>query len=295
VRNYQKFLIVGILLLPILLGAIISVLNDHNENSSFASGSLKKIGLVRVEGVISQSYDCVRQLKSLRQDNSIAAVLLRIDSPGGAVAPSQEIYSEVLNYKNQKKSLIVSMGTVAASGGYYIASPSQKIFADPGTLTGSIGVIMTLPMYEGLAKKIGVEMRTFKAGKFKDITSPYRDVTAAEQTVLQNLLDDTHDQFISDVAKGRNVPFDTIKTVADGRVFTGRQALAVHLVDTLGGFQDAVAYVKHISGLSDKAKVVERSEKSSLLREWLVEETLQLFPQLYQVLSKPGPQFLLSF
>jgi protease-4 len=295
VRNYQKFLIVGILLLPILLGAIISVLNDHNESSSFASGSLKKIGLVRVEGVISQSYDCVRQLKSLRQDNSIAAVLLRIDSPGGAVAPSQEIYSEVLNYKNQKKPLIVSMGTVAASGGYYIASPSQKIFADPGTLTGSIGVIMTLPMYEGLAKKIGVEMRTFKAGKFKDITSPYRDVTASEQSVLQNLLDDTHNQFISDVAKGRNVPFDTIKTVADGRVFTGRQALAVHLVDTLGGFQDAIAYVKHISGLSDKAKVVERSEKSSLIREWLVEETLQLFPQLYQVLSKPGPQFLLSF
>lgn len=294
-RNYQKLLIGAILLLPILLGAIISVLNDHSESSTFTPGSLKKIGLVRVEGVISQSYDCVRQLRSLRQDNSIAAVLLRIDSPGGAVAPSQEIYSEVLNYKNQKKPLIVSMGTVAASGGYYIASPSQKIFADPGTLTGSIGVIMTLPMYEGLAKKIGVEMRTFKAGKFKDITSPYRDVTAAEQSVLQNLLDDTHDQFISDVAKGRNVPYDTIKTVADGRVFTGRQALTMHLVDTLGGFQDAIAYVKHIGGLSDKAKVVERSEKSSLIREWLVEETLQLFPQFYQVLSKPGPQFLLSF
>lgn len=294
-RNYQKLLIGAILLLPILLGAIISVLNDRSESSTFTPGSLKKIGLVRVEGVISQSYDCVRQLRSLRQDNSITAVLLRIDSPGGAVAPSQEIYSEVLNYKNQKKPLIVSMGTVAASGGYYIASPSQKIFADPGTLTGSIGVIMTLPMYEGLAKKIGVEMRTFKAGKFKDITSPYRDVTAAEQSVLQNLLDDTHDQFISDVAKGRNVPYDTIKTVADGRVFTGRQALTMHLVDTLGGFQDAIAYVKHISGLSDKAKVVERSEKSSLIREWLVEETLQLFPQFYQVLSKPGPQFLLSF
>lgn len=125
-RNYQKLLIVGILLLPILLGAIISVINNHSEGSTFTSGSLKKIGLVRVEGVISQSYDCVRQLRSLRQDNSIAAVLLRIDSPGGAVAPSQEIYSEVLNYKNEKKPLIVSMGTVAASGGYYIASPSQK-------------------------------------------------------------------------------------------------------------------------------------------------------------------------
>lgn len=294
-RNYQKLLIVIILLLPILLGAIITAINTHSEGTAFTSGSLKKIGLVRVEGVISQSYDCVRQLRSLREDNSIAAVLLRIDSPGGAVAPSQEIYSEVLNYRNEKKPLIVSMGTVAASGGYYIASPSQKIFADPGTLTGSIGVIMTLPMYGELAKKVGVEMRTFKAGKFKDITSPYRDVTEAEQSVLQNMLNDTHNQFISDVAKGRNVPFDTIKAVADGRVFTGRQALSIHLVDTLGGFQDALSYVKHSSGLSDKAKVIERDEKSNILREWLVEETLHIFPQMYQVLAKPGPQFLLSF
>ena len=294
-RNYQKLLIVAILVLPIVLGAIISVINERGENSAFTSSSTKKIGLVRVEGVISQSYDCVRQLRSLRQDNSIAAVLLRIDSPGGAVGPSQEIYDEVLNYKNQKKVLIVSMGTVAASGGYYIASPAQKIFANPGTLTGSIGVIMTLPMYEGLAKKIGVEMRTFKAGKFKDLTSPYRDVTAGEKSVLQNMLDDTHDQFISDVAKGRDVPFDTIKTVADGRVFTGRQALSLHLVDTLGGFQDALAYVKQISGLTDKAKVVERNEKTSIIREWLVEETLKVFPQMYHVFAKPGAQFLLSF
>lgn len=293
-RGYQKLLIAAILLFPIILGAVLTALKDSGSGSTFSSGSLKKIGLVRVEGVINQSYEIVRQLRSFRSDNSIAGVLLRIDSPGGAVAPSQEIYSEVLNYRREKKPLIVSMGTVAASGGYYIASPSQKIFADPGTLTGSIGVIMTLPKFEELTKKIGIEMRTYKAGKFKDITSPYRQISPQEQIVLQGLLDDTHNQFISDVAKARNLPFDTIKTIADGRVYTGRQALAVHLVDTLGGYQDAIAYIKHIAGLSKKAKVVEHSSRSSLIREWLVEEMVHIFPQMYQLFAKPGPQFLLS-
>jgi len=291
VKKFQKILIIAILLLPIILGAI---LTNNQSAESFSSAALKKIGLVRVEGVIEQGDEVIRQLRSFRMDNSIAGVLLRIDSPGGAVAPSQEIYSEVLNYQTCKKPLIVTMGTVAASGGYYIASPSQKIFADPGTLTGSIGVIMTLPRFEELTKKVGVEMRTFKAGKFKDITSPYRSVTQPEQTVLQDMLDDTHDQFIGDVAKGRKLPFDTIKALADGRVFTGRQALKVHLVDTLGGYQDAVAYIKHITGLSDKAKIVERSEKGSFLREWLVEEAIKAFPNLYMLTAKPGPQFLMN-
>lgn len=293
-KNYQKLLIICILLLPIIIGSIISLLNGKKNGSRFSSGSIKKIGLVRIEGAINESYEYVRQLKSFRQENSIAGVLLRIDSPGGAVAPSQEIYSEVLNFRKDKKPLIVSMGSLAASGGYYIASPSQKIFADPGTLTGSIGVIMTLPMFEGLSKKIGIEMRTFKAGKYKDFTSPYRDITSQEQSVLQRLLDDTHEQFISDVAKGRNLPFDSIKAIADGRVFTGRQALTIHLVDTMGGFQDAEAYIKHITGVSNKTKMVERNEKSNIFRDWLIEEAIHTFPQMYQLFAKPAPQYLFN-
>jgi len=294
VRNLQKLLIAVILLLPIILGAILNSLDKSAEAGGFSAAAMKKIGLVRIEGVIAQSDEIIRQLRSFRMDNSIAGVILRVDSPGGAVAPSQEIYNEVMNYQLQKKPCIVSMGTVAASGGYYVSSPSQKIFADAGTLTGSIGVIMSLPMFSELGKKVGVEMRTFKAGKFKDITSPYRTITSPEQAVLQNMLDDTHDQFIGDVAKARKLPFDTIKAVADGRIFTGRQALGVHLVDTIGGYQEALSYTKRISGLSEKAKVVERIEKASLLREWLVEEMVKSLPGLYILTSKPGPQFMMS-
>lgn len=293
-KNFQKTLIIAILLLPIILGAILSNFNSTGDGSGFAASAMKKIGLVRIEGVIAQSDEIIRQLRSFRFDNSIAGVILRVDSPGGAVAPSQEIYNEVLNYQKQKKPCIVSMGNVAASGGYYVSSPSQKIFADAGTLTGSIGVIMTLPMFENLGKKIGVEMRTFKAGKFKDITSPYRTLTQPEQSLLQGMLDDTHDQFIGDVAKARKLPFNTIKAVADGRVFTGRQAIAAHLVDTIGGYHEALSYIKHITGLSEKAKVVERIEKSSILREWLVEGIVRAVPGLNIFSTKPGPQFLMN-
>jgi protease-4 len=293
VKNFQKIIIAGILLLPIILGAFISGL-DNSSESSFRGSTLKKIGLVRVDGVIMDGEDVIRQLRSFRNDNTIAGVLLKVNSPGGAVAPSQEIYTEVLNYQKQNKPLIVSMGTVAASGGYYISSPANKIFADPGTLTGSIGVIMTLPMYEALAKKVGVEMRTFKAGKYKDMTSPYRSMGAPEQAVLQGMLDDTYDQFIGDVATARKLPYDTIKVYAEGRVFTGRQAQKAHLVDSLGGYHDAIKYLRHITGLSDKAKIIERTEKSALFREWLVEESVKIFPALYMFTSRPGPQFLMN-
>jgi protease-4 len=293
VKNFQKVIIAGILLLPIILGAFITGLNNSSE-SSLSGSALKKIGLVRVDGVIMDGEEVIRQLRSFRNDNSIAGVLLKVNSPGGAVAPSQEIYAEVLSYQKQNKPLVVSMGTVAASGGYYISSPANKIFAAPGTLTGSIGVIMTLPMYEALTKKVGVEMRTFKAGKFKDMTSPYRSMGAPEQAVLQGMLDDTYDQFIGDVATARKLPYDTIKLYAEGRVYTGRQAQKAHLVDSLGGYHDAIKYLRHITGLSDKAKIIERTEKSALFREWLVEESVKFFPGLYMFTSKPGPQFLMN-
>lgn len=292
-KNIQKVIIVGILLLPVILGAFIAGRGSSTE-ASFGGSTLKKIGLVRVDGIIMDGEEVIKQLRSFRNDNSIAGVLLKVNSPGGAVAPSQEIYTEVLNYQQQNKPLIVSMGTVAASGGYYISSPAKKIFADPGTLTGSIGVIMTLPMYETLAKKVGVEIRTYKAGKFKDLTSPYKSMGASEQALLQGMLDDTHDQFIGDVATARNLPYDSIKLYADGRVFTGRQALKTRLVDTLGGYHDALRYLRHVTGLSDKAKIIERTDKTTLFREWLTEETVKVFPGLYTLISKPGPQFLMN-
>jgi protease-4 len=283
------------ILLPILLGIILSTSSSNNKSSSFGSSTIKKIGLVKVESTIFSSYETVRQLRSFLDDNTIAGVLLRVDSPGGAVAPSQEIFSEVMRFKKKKKPLVVSMGSMAASGGYYISSPAAKIFADPGTFTGSIGVIISTPQYNELGKKLGIEMRVMKAGKFKDLLSPYRKITEPESGLVQSLLDDTHDQFISDVASARDLPYDTIKVVADGRVFTGRQALQKKLVDTLGGYEDALHYLKSRVGLSQKAKVIERRERLDLFSEWLTEEIVHIFPQLMHFVTPKGALFLFSF
>jgi protease-4 len=283
------------ILLPILLGIALSTSGDlKNKHSSLGSAGIKKIGLVKVEGAIFSSYDIVRQLRSFLDDNNIVGVLLRVDSPGGATAPSQEIYNEVLQFKKKKKSLVVSMGSMAASGGYYISSPAQKIFADPGTMTGSIGVIISTPQYDELAKKIGIEMRVMKAGKFKDILSPYREVTESESNLMQSLLDDTHDQFISDVATARELPYDSIKAIADGRIFTGRQAVKYKLVDTLGGFEDALRYLKKTTGLSQKSKAVERKDRFDLFSELLTEELVHIFPQMIPFIHPSSTMFMFS-
>lgn len=294
-RTFQRIIIAIMILLPILLGIALSTSGDlKNKHSSLGSAGIKKIGLVKVEGAIFSSYDIVRQLRSFLDDNNIVGVLLRVDSPGGATAPSQEIYNEVLQFKKKKKSLVVSMGSMAASGGYYISSPAQKIFADPGTMTGSIGVIISTPQYDELAKKIGIEMRVMKAGKFKDILSPYRKVTESESNLMQSLLDDTHDQFISDVATARELPYDSIKAIADGRIFTGRQAVKYKLVDTLGGFEDALRYLKNTTGLSQKSKAVERKDRFDLFSELLTEELVHIFPQMIPFIHPSSTMLMFS-
>lgn len=295
-KTFQQIIIGILVLLPLILGAILSTSGGlKNSRSTLGSSGRKKVGLVKVEGAIYSSYETVRQLRSFLNDNSIAGVLLRVDSPGGATAPSQEIYNTVLQFKKKKKPLIVSMGSMAASGGYYISSPAQKIFADPGTMTGSIGVIISTPQYSELAKKIGVEMRVMKAGKFKDILSPYRKVTDAENVLIQNFLDDTHDQFISDVAIARDLSYDSIKAIADGRIFTGRQAVKSRLVDTLGGFEDALHYLKNKAGLSQKSKTVERKERFDLFSEWITEELVHFFPQLLPFIRPSVAMYMFSF
>jgi protease-4 len=251
--------------------------------------------VVQVEGVIYEAESIVKQLQQLRDDNLIAGVLLRIDSPGGATAPSQEIYQAVLDYRKFDKPLIVSMGNVAASGGYYIASPAQRIFADPGTLTGSIGVIMTVPLYKELARKIGIEMLTFKAGAYKDIGSSYRTMSPQERLMIQNLLDDTHNQFIDDVALGRSIERDSLVPIADGRIFTGRQALKVKLIDTLGSYEAALTYLRNITGLGPTARIVNKKETTTRMREWFTSEIVHLFPHIYRVFAPIGMHCLTTF
>ena len=293
-KSFQKWLIAGIIALPVLIGMILFLRGNREREGVNPFVSFKSIGLVQIKGTIVESDDYVRQIRSLRFDNSIAGVIVRIDSPGGAVAPSQEIYREMLRFRETSKPLVVSMGTVAASGGYYIASPGTKIFADPGTLTGSIGVIFTLPLFEELAKKVGIEFRVFTAGKMKDIGSPYRRMTEDEKKFIDELLKDTHEQFIDDVAAGRGMSRNSIARYADGRVFTGRQALSVHLIDTLGGYEDALDWLRKSTGLSKDANIVERKGTSSRLREWLRDETASLFPVLQLLRRSAGLYYIMN-
>jgi protease-4 len=216
------------------------------------------VGLVRIDDIIISSERSVEQLREYRDDSRVAGVVLRLDSPGGAVAPSQEIYREVLRFRSSGKPIVASMGSVAASGAYYVACAADCIFASPGTITGSIGVLLRLSRWYRLFGKIGIETETIKSGKYKDIGSPAREMTPEERRHLQGLIDDTYEQFVTDVAAGRAREADSVRALADGRVYTGRQALAVGLVDTLGGLQDAVQYVRDRTGLPAKAKVCER-------------------------------------
>ncbi|OHE56676.1 MAG: multidrug transporter, partial [Thermodesulfovibrio sp. RBG_19FT_COMBO_42_12] len=184
----------------------------------------ERVALIRIEGMIMDSKDTIDEIKEYAKDPSIKAIVLRIDSPGGAVAPAQEIYEEVRKTASKKK-IIVSMGSVAASGGYYIASPATKIVANPGTLTGSIGVIMEIPNIEGLMNKLGIKTEVVKSGRHKDIASGFRGIKQEERKILQNVLDNIHDQFIKAVAEGRKMLHEDVKKIADGRIFTGEQAL----------------------------------------------------------------------
>lgn len=223
----------------------------------------EKVGIIRVEGVILDSKDVIDELKTYAKDSSIKAVVIRIDSPGGAVAPAQEIYKEIVKLKKEKK-VVASMGSVAASGGYYIACPADKIVANPGTLTGSIGVIMEIPNIEGLMKKIGVETKVIKSGKHKDIASMFKSMSEEERKILQSVLDDVHDQFIRAVSEGRNMKYENIKELADGRIFTGKKAKELGLVDTLGNLDDAVNLAGKLSGIKGEPRVVSKKEKLSI-------------------------------
>jgi protease-4 len=224
----------------------------------------EKVALIRISGIIIDSTNVIEELKEYSKDSSIKAVVIRIDSPGGGVAPSQEIYEEIIKIK-QKKKVIASMGSVAASGGYYISSPADKIVANAGTLTGSIGVIMEIPNMEGLMEKIGVKTQVIKSGKHKDIASVFKSMTSEEKQILQNVLDDVHNQFIKAVSDGRRMEFEEIKELADGRIFTGKMAKEMGLVDELGNLEDAIMLAGELTGIKGEPQVVTKKEKFSLL------------------------------
>lgn len=225
-----------------------------------------KIAVVKIEGVILSSGDIIEELKEYGSNESVKVILLRIDSPGGAVAPSQEIYEEVKKIRDEgKKKIVTSMGSVAASGGYYIASASDKIVANPGSITGSIGVILELANVSGLMKKVGVESVVIKSGKYKDIGSMFRTMTKEEQELLQGVINDTQDQFIEAVSAGRGIAKSKIIPIADGRVFTGRQAKELGLVDEIGNMQDAIKIAAKMAGITGEPSIIEKKKRFSFI------------------------------
>lgn len=241
-----------------------------------------KVALVSIEGPIIDSLDIVDEIKEHAKDHSIKAIILRIDSPGGAVGPSQEIYDEVKK-ASAEKHIVVSMGSVAASGGYYIASPADMIFANPGTLTGSIGVIMEIPNLEGLMTKIGVRTEVIKSGRHKDMASAFRKMEKEDRELLQGVLDNVHEQFIRAVAEGRKLSVDGIRPIADGRIFTGEQAKGLRLVDELGTLEDAIGKAAELAGISGEPEVVSKKDRLSIMemfRSTFPKEIADMFPSV---------------
>lgn len=271
----QPILIVLIILgiTVIFLGVVMTViLQFFGPSSGLAFGD--KIGVIPIKGPIMDSGLIVTQLVNFKKDNGIKAIILRIDSPGGGVGPSQEIYREVRKTIKTKK-VIASMGSMAASGGYYIAAAANKIVANPGTLTGSIGVIMEFVQLQELFKKIGVSLEVLKSGEFKDIGSPHRKMSERDKEVIKGLISDIQNQFVSAVARGRALSIEKVQEIADGSILSGAKAKELGLVDILGNFQDAVDLAKKMTGIKGEAKLVYPKRQTSRLWDIILQNTAE--------------------
>jgi protease IV len=273
---------------------------QDEHGSSFGGGRFSggpRVGVVEVTGTIMDSKKTLKELREFAEADTVKAIVIRIDSPGGAVGPSQEIYEAVRKLKD-KKHVVMSMGSIAASGGFYIACAGEKIYANPGTLTGSIGVIFTFYNVQGLLKWAGVQVAPLTAGKMKDAGSPFREMTADERAYFRGVLDDVHDQFIQAVADGRNLTVDQVKPLADGRVFTGRQAKDYKLVDALGGLEDAVAEAGRLGGIKGQPKMEYPRKEKRMLAELFGEDAETLLQgvaaRVQEAVGSDGLQFRLA-
>ncbi len=234
--------------------------------SESLGGQKGNIGIVEVIGPIMSSKKIIEDIKGFRENDDIKAIIIRIDSPGGGIGPSQEIYRELIKTRAEKK-VIASMGSVAASGGYYVAAATQGIVANPGTITGSIGVIMEYANLMEIAKKIGIRSVVIKSGEFKDMGSPLRELKDNEKKIFQQLVDELHLQFVSDAAKARNIDLDIMAKLSDGRVYTGQKALALKLVDRLGNLGDAIQWAGELAKIQgEPVPVYPKEDKMTFIR-----------------------------
>lgn len=234
------------------------------------------IGIINLTGAITNSSGFVRLLNHYKRDDAVKAVIIRVNSPGGEVAPSQAIYEQLMKFRKYKK-IVVSMDSIAASGAYYISSAANEIVAEPGTLTGSIGVIMEMPNFYKLMKKVGVSYNYIVSGPYKDIGTPFKKMTVMQRKKLQGVVTNVYGQFVKAVAKGRNLKVPYVKRLANGMVYSGQQALKYHLVDKLGDFQDAVKIAQRLSGIKGKATLIYPIKKRSNLFQSFIKRAVKSF------------------
>ncbi|NPV05001.1 MAG: signal peptide peptidase SppA [Syntrophaceae bacterium] len=249
----------------------------------------ERIGVVPLKGMITDAKPVVDILEKFSKDDSIKAIVLRIETPGGGVGPSQEIFEKVRSVR-KKKTVVASMGSMATSGGYYVACAAEKIVANPGSLTGSIGVIMHFTNMEDLFKKVGLRASVIKSGRYKDAGSPFRDMTREERELLQALIDDVHEQFVEAVSEGRGLDKNRVIEVADGRIFTGRQALKINLVDELGDLDRAAEIAAKLAQLEGKPELYfPREEKRNIWRFVMEEMVSVLKREMADTVAETGP------
>jgi len=288
-------ILLGMVVFGVLLGLFLVSLYAlsylSNREESLWGG--EKIAIIEVRGVILDPQPVVEKLVKLRKNERVKAIVLRIDSPGGGVGPAQEIFAEVKKAQKEKK-VLVSMGSVAASGGYYIACGADKILANPGSITGSIGVIVESLNAEELLRKLGLRSMVVKSGKHKDLGSPLRPMTEEERKLLQGVLDSVHEQFIRAVAEGRKLPVEKVRELADGRIFSGEQARELGLVDELGNLEDTLAMAATLAGIRGEPEIMYPEKKRFSLFDLLLQESVSKIVESLRE-SAPPLNFLYSW
>ncbi len=276
-KRWVVIVILGLVLVSALAALLVG---PKGPGPGLAAKSRGAVGIIYIEGTIvggrnssglltglvTGSDQVLNYLNEARKDPEVKAVVLRINSPGGSAAASQEIGAEVQRLRRAGKPVVASMGDVAASGGYWVAANADRIVANPATITGSIGVIMQLGNFEELYRKVGIDYEVIKSGAHKDMGSPARELTEKERTILQEMVNDIFDQFVEVVAEGRNLPRDQVVNLADGRIFTGRQAERLGLVDQMGNFRDAVRLAARLAGIEDRFEIREFGRLSPIER-----------------------------
>ena len=287
---------IGTLFVLFLLfwGAVLYFLFSGDDEEESAGGTGGTVAVVELKDEILSSENIVRQFKKYRDNSSVKAIVFRVESPGGGVAASQEIYEEVKKTRESGKPVVVSMGAVAASGGYYVSCGADKIMANPGTVTGSIGVISQFMNFNQLLGKVGVGTTTVKSGKFKDTGTPYREMTDEEKRYFQETIDDVYQQFLSVVETERKLPHDVARRLADGRIYTGRKAYEVHLVDTLGTYEDAIALAARLGRVHGAPKIVKERKRERLSDILFGSVTEQIVDLKQDLLHQPMLQYKLT-